>query len=117
MSMDIQRAKEILSILADGINPTTGEVLPDYDSCNQVDVVRALHSILIELEKQTDKKSSKQPENAGKPWTRDEDERLVIEYSSGATTIELAKMHKRTKGSISSRLVKLGEIKERNEAR
>lgn len=115
--MDIQRAKEILSVLADGINPITGEVLPDYDSCNQADVVRAFHSILMELEKQSKKKSSTQPENAGKPWNADEDEQLLTAYRSGANTTELAKTHKRTKGSIAARLVKLGEITERSEAR
>ena len=89
--MDIQRAKEILSILADGINPITGEVLPDCDSCNQADVVRAFHSILIELEKRAKKKSSSRPENAGKPWTLNEDEQLVCAYKSGISTVELAK--------------------------
>ena len=53
--MDIQKAKEILSILADGINPITGEALATYDSCNQADVVRALHSVLMELDKQPKK--------------------------------------------------------------
>ena len=28
--MDVQRAKELLAVLADGIDPLTGEVLP-YD--------------------------------------------------------------------------------------
>ena len=27
--MDIQRAKELLEVLADGVDPLTGEVLPD----------------------------------------------------------------------------------------
>ena len=27
--MDVQRAKELLMVLADGIDPLTGEVLPD----------------------------------------------------------------------------------------
>ena len=48
-SMDIIRAKEILEILADGVNPMTGEVLPDGDSCNQVEVVRAIHTVLKSL--------------------------------------------------------------------
>ena len=44
--MDICHAKELLTVLADGINPLTGEVLPSSDSCNQVEVVRALHAVL-----------------------------------------------------------------------
>ena len=27
--MDVQRAKELLTVLADGVDPLTGEVLPD----------------------------------------------------------------------------------------
>ena len=48
--MDLQRAKELLAVLADGINPLTGEVLPDSDSCNQADIVRALHAVLMNLD-------------------------------------------------------------------
>ena len=44
--MNIDRAKEILELLADGVNPLTGELLPDSDSCNQVEVVRAFHTAL-----------------------------------------------------------------------
>ncbi len=41
--MDQQRAKEIIHILSDGIDPFTGEVLPPDHVCNQPDVIRALH--------------------------------------------------------------------------
>ena len=44
--MDINRAKEILSILAEGIDPTTGEILPDDSVCNKAEVVRALYAVL-----------------------------------------------------------------------
>lgn len=58
--MDILRAKEIIEGLANGVNPLTGEVLPPEDSCNQPDVVRALHAILSALPKKMQKA---QPEN------------------------------------------------------
>ena len=48
--MDIERAKEILRTLADGTDPLTGEVLSDDNVCNRVEVVRALHCVLNELE-------------------------------------------------------------------
>ena len=41
--MDIQRAKELLEVLADGIGPLTGEVLPDDHVCNKGEIVRALN--------------------------------------------------------------------------
>ena len=48
--MDIVRAKELILILAGGINPITGEILSEYDSCNQVEIVRALYTLLGECE-------------------------------------------------------------------
>lgn len=53
--MDIQKAKELLKMLADGVNPLTGEILPDEDSCNQVEIVRALNTAVTELDKLTEK--------------------------------------------------------------
>ena len=43
--MDIQRAKELLTVLADGIDPLTGEVLPDDHVCNKGEIVRALNCV------------------------------------------------------------------------
>ena len=66
--MEINRAKELLTILADGINPITGELLPDEDSCNQVEIVRALHSVIMELDnknKTPTKNTEKIPVNHG----------------------------------------------------
>ena len=34
MIMDIEYAKKVLSVLADGVNPITGEILPATDSSN-----------------------------------------------------------------------------------
>ena len=47
--MEIQRAKELLEILADGIDPLTGEVLPDDHVCNKGEIVRALHCAVEEM--------------------------------------------------------------------
>ena len=112
--MDIERAKEILTILSDGINPITGEVLPYTDSCNQADVVRAIHSVITEINNLS-KKAKKVPENSGKLWTKDEEIKLVFEYRNGYKVYELAKKHGRTSGSIRSRLIKLGEISDQLE--
>ena len=37
--MDIDRAKEIVSALAEGIDPTTGELLPEDSVYNKGDIV------------------------------------------------------------------------------
>jgi hypothetical protein len=111
--MDIIRAKEIISALAEGVDPTTGEVLPDNSVCNKGEVVRAFYAILNHLDEKKPKKNK--PANAGKQWSAAEDEKMLLSYRSGIGTAEIAKMLKRTKGSIAARLVKLGEIKDRIE--
>ena len=59
--MDIQRAKELLAVLSDGVNPLTGEVLPEDDSCNQVEIVRALNTVLRFLDNQPQKSTKPSP--------------------------------------------------------
>ena len=75
--MDIQRAKELLAVLSDGVNPLTGEVLPENDSCNQVEIVRALNTVLRYLDNQPQKLTKPSPDNAGKPWTAEDEEALL----------------------------------------
>ena len=105
--MDISKAKEIISALAEGIDPTTGEVLPDNSVCNKGDVVRAFYTVLDALDR---KPKKNMPENAGKPWTNEEEKRLRELYSSGLSKKEISSELCRTAGSISSRLARLGII-------
>lgn len=104
--MDITRAKEIISALAEGVDPITGEVLPDDSVCNKVEVVRAFYTILNE----TSTTSKTKAENAGKPWNAVDDALLAEMYERGASKSELQDYFKRSPGSIRSRLVKLGLI-------
>lgn len=108
--MDILRAKEILTILADGTNPLTGEVLPNSDSCNQVEVVRALHAVLNALNHQEEKNKKSQWENAGKPWSAEEKEQLIQEYHTGLKIHEISKKHGRSRGAIEAKLAQVGLI-------
>ena len=87
--MDITRAKELLSALADGIDPFTGELLPQNHVCNQPEMIRAFHEVLNVI---PSPKKKSLPRNAGKPWTEIEEE------------------HGRSKGAIESRLADLGKI-------
>lgn len=61
--MDIIRAKEIVSALAEGIDPTTGEVLPQDSICNKGEIVRALYAVLAVCEQtgQVKKTTAKVP--------------------------------------------------------
>ena len=98
--MDIIRAKEIIRVLADGVDPTTGEVLPNESVYNSPDVIRALFTVLEEVEKATNDPLR----NAGKPWTEIEDDKLRDEFYSKMKIAAIAKEHGRTYGAIESRL-------------
>lgn len=104
--MDIIRAKEIIATLAEGIDPITGEILPDDCVCNKAEVVRAFYAILNEKPLKSKGKS----ENAGKPWSSNDDALLSEMYKNGATKTEIQNHFKRSSGSIHSRLVRLGLI-------
>ncbi len=112
--MDIKRAKEILSALAEGIDPTTGEVLPDDSVCNKGDVVRAFYAVLETLDK---KPKKSMPENAGKRWTDADDKKLCEMFDAGMSKKDICNTFKRTTTGIASRLVRLGKIKDRDEFR
>lgn len=106
--MDINRAKEILSALAEGVDPTTGEVLPDNSVCNKGEIVRAFYAVLNHID---EKKSTKSlPAKAGQPWSAEEDAELISCYEAGMHRKELCAKFERTSGSITSRLARLGVL-------
>ncbi len=107
--MDIRCAKQILLTLSEGVNPLTGEVLPPQDSCNQGDVLRAILTVLDELDAEP-KTRKVLPANAGKPWSSEEEAQLIEEYDSPLSLKDIAAVHGRTKGAIESKLVGLGII-------
>ena len=108
--MDIIRAKELLTMLTDGVNPLTGEVLSDEDSCNQVEIVRALNVALRAMENQAKRRNSPPPENAGKPWSREDDTLLCKMFDEGCSKAKMREHFKRSTTSIEARLVKCGKI-------
>lgn len=110
--MDINRATEIISILAEGIDPTTGEVLPDNSVCNKGEIVRALYAVLNHLNWNVSAKNS--PDNAGKPWTKEDDDLLINLYHSKASKENICHTLRRTASGIAARLVRLGIIENRD---
>ena len=64
--MDLQRAKELLSGLADGVDPLTGEVLPEDHVCNKAEIIRAFHCVLKAF---PGKASKPRPEMRANPGT------------------------------------------------
>ena len=110
--MEINRAKEIVSALAEGIDPTTGELLPEDSIYNKGDIVRALYAVLSALDAKKPKR--KLPKNAGKAWSKEDDDLLIDLYRSGASKKDICNTFKRTITGIAARLVRLGEIESRD---
>ena len=110
--MELAQAIEYLTTLADGIDPATGEVLPEGHICNRGDTVRALYAILQPAGK---KRERKLPPNAGQPWTQEEEQRLLNGHHAGKTVAQLATAHGRSRGAIESRLQLLGAIPQKGE--
>jgi hypothetical protein len=55
------------------------------------------------------------PPNAGKPWSKEEEQQLADEFDKGMPANKIAATHGRTRGSIAARLVRIGKVSERDE--
>ena len=106
--MNMYEARRIIRSLAEGINPTTGEILPETDSCNEPQVIRAFHAVLAALEPR--ESDVTRPENAGKPWSAEDDAFLCKMFDENKTPRMISRHFKRTDGAITSRLSKLGKL-------
>jgi hypothetical protein len=112
VDMETPEALGILSALANGVHPTTGEVFPPGSPYQEAEVVRALFVATRALEnggRQT-ARARDMPGNVGKPWTGEEDQRLLAAFDAGQTPGDIARLHQRTVGGIEARLVKHGRI-------
>jgi len=112
--MEIENAIKIVSALAKGINPRTGDEFSERSPYRNPRTIRALLMAVNGLEqiKNCDDRRQQLPSNAGQPW-RDEEEQqqqLITAFDAGRTVKQLAKKHQRTVGAIRSRLVRLGRL-------
>ena len=111
--MTPEEAKQIIDVLAAGVNPATGEVLPEDNPLNSPHVIRALFIASKALERLAGKParpSAAAPGKAGKPWSEDEDKRLLVGFDAGTPVAALALAHERSSGAITSRLERLGRL-------
>lgn len=110
--MEQQTALHIIRALAQGIDPHTGETFPADSPYQHPDTVRALFRAAEALgtagRPQTPRSNA--PENSGKPWTDEEDQRLVQAFDASQPLAELAKQHRRSRAAIQARLLRLGKI-------
>jgi len=98
---------------AQGIDAASGEPLaPAHALCDTE--VRATLTAALGLLEATDASRAApvapRPRNAGRPWSSDDDARLVAWFDAGTGVPELAGRLERTRGSIVARLVKHGRI-------
>jgi len=113
--MERDKALGILKTLADGIDPGTGERFPVGSPYQNSDTVRALYYAVQSLTNsaQSEERNATQkaqPQNAGRPWSDEEEAQLGQAFESGKTILDLAQEHKRSRIAIEARLVKLGKI-------
>jgi hypothetical protein len=129
--MDDRQALAIVTALANGANPRTGEIFPADSPYQAPDVIRALFSAqrALELLMQSGSQAtgtpqvssaSAQPErapkrtgagaNAGKPWSGDEDKQLLAAFDAGQPLTDIARQHGRTVNGVRARLEKHGRL-------
>ena len=83
--MDDIKAAEILKSLAAGMDPAAGQPLTSIAPLQSPDVVCALFLAAdsLEMRLRQSRRQSTLPRNAGKPWSSDEDERLLAGFDAG----------------------------------
>jgi DNA-binding NarL/FixJ family response regulator len=108
--MDHTEAHKIISALADGCDPLTGEKV-ENSVLQHGNVIRALHVAIRALERGPKPPSSRRkPTNAGKEWTEPEERQLLQKFEEGKSIAELAQALDRTHAGIHARLVLHGRL-------
>ena len=110
--MDTSQALEILKALARGTDPHSGEA----PLLQHPDTVRALYCGIAAVEaidarnQPSPPKPRALPGNSGKPWSKDEDERLITAFDAGQAVDALAVVHARSRLAIEARLARFGRL-------
>jgi hypothetical protein len=119
-------ARQVINVLAAGVDPETGEVQPEGSPLNNPHVIRALFIASRALELQAGTSAKPQPKaakpadkptNAGTAWNDEEASRLAAAFDAGADVAQLARDHQCSTGSIHSRLIRLGRARHDRPAR
>jgi hypothetical protein len=117
--MDTPQAASILKALADGIDPYSGAQLPARDVYQHPDTVRAFYRAIAALQGDAGAHRSKNAahkaartgaDNAGKPWPKDEDERLLAAFDAAEPVEAIAARHGRSRLAIEARLARFGRV-------
>lgn len=119
--MGLSEAREIVRTLANGIDPTTGEVLAPHSPYNDPDVIRALFVVhescrttkdsrksLDERRRENEKMG--RPRNAGLPWTEETRNEVAAGFKEGRTFDDLAAHLERSASAVRLELIKQGLV-------
>jgi hypothetical protein len=109
-SMELQIAREIINVLAQGIHPVTGEAMPADSPYNEPPVIRALFAVSQALQ---DCVAPRVRHDLGKTWSLEEDDRLRAAFDAGLELKQMALELGRSRLAVEARLVKLGKIEGR----
>jgi hypothetical protein len=119
--MELTKAIKTLEVLADGVNPLTGEVFQREAPYNDPIVIRSLFTVLESIkaikprrktpaERQQDNIKNGRPKNAGLPWTDELRTDMAAKFQKGKSVDKLAADFERTTGAITSELVRQGLV-------
>jgi hypothetical protein len=112
-TMQVQKARQILQALIQGVDPFNGEELASGSVLQQPDVMRAMLAGVAALEESAERSARRAqlPDNAGRPWNQEEEFELIKDVQGEMKLQEIAVKHGRTLRAIEARLEKLGLIK------
>jgi hypothetical protein len=111
--MDESKAQNIIAALANGVDPLTGKVFPADSPYQAPDIVRALYLAAQVLDAKVHNRGRAKgelPANAGKPWSDEEDRRLLAQFDNGQSIQDLSRSHARTSAGIQARLERHGRL-------
>jgi len=107
----------VLSALASGVHPVTGEAFSEKSAYNDPQVIRALYGsldLILNPNSRSKKPLEEINREEGRPlrsnmrWTEEEDDKLISLIKQGVLTSDIAEQFQRTKGAIHSRLRRQG---------
>ena len=110
--MNQSEALSVVRSLANGVDPSSGEVFPADSVYQRSQTVRALYAATEALEKaeRTERRKPQLPPKTGEPWTEDEDRKLLSGFDAGGGLPEIAAAHERTQTGVRARLVRYGRL-------
>ena len=107
------KARSVLESLILGVDPESGDELPEEDIVNRIEVNRSLTTALTAI-KQVEARMMRRsllPDSVGKNWTQDEELQLAAEFAKSEPIPSIAEKHGRTVRAIEARAQRLGLLR------